>query len=111
MSQAPTSAHSTSSGDLSNHMAVFRRHLKAENVSPATITAYVGALEQLDRFLEAEGRPRDIAAIRRQDIEAFLADILERRKPSTRTSDSAAASGSSTTWSPRATWKRARWRA
>jgi site-specific recombinase XerD len=64
-------------------MAVFRRHLKAENVSPATITAYVGALEQLDRFLDADDRPRDIATIRRQDIEAFLADILERRKPST----------------------------
>lgn len=83
MSQAPTSAHSTGQGDLSTNVAIFRRHLKAENVSPATVTAYTGALEQLDRFLVSTGRPRDIGAIRRQDIEAFLADILERRKPST----------------------------
>jgi site-specific recombinase XerD len=83
MSQAPTSPHSTGADDLAANVAVFRRHLKAENIAPATITAYSGALEQLDRFLAAEDRPRSIAAIRRQDIEAFLADILERRKPST----------------------------
>lgn len=83
MSQAPTSRHSTGEGDLRTNAAVFARHLRAENRSPSTITAYVGALDQLDRFLAAEGRPRDVAAIRRQDIEAFLADILERRRPAT----------------------------
>ncbi len=82
MSQAPTSPHSTG-GDLQANVAIFARHLKAENVSPATVTAYTGALEQLDRFLSSTDRLRDIAAIRWQDIEAFLADILERRKPAT----------------------------
>jgi len=83
VNQAPSEAHSNVAGDLGDNVSVFRRHLRAENVSPATITAYSGALEQLDRFLTAEGRPRDIRDIRRQDIEAFIADILERRKATT----------------------------
>jgi site-specific recombinase XerD len=35
------------------------------------------------RFLEARGMPMQVGAVRREHIEAFLADILERFKPAT----------------------------
>jgi site-specific recombinase XerC len=72
-----------SAGDLSDNLARFRRSLRAENVSPNTILAYCGAVERLADFLIAEGLPTDVAAIRRDHVEAFIADALDRFKPAT----------------------------
>jgi site-specific recombinase XerD len=70
-------------GDLSDHLARFRRSLRAENVSPNTILAYCGAVERLAEYLTAQGMPTDVASIRREHVEAFIADALERFKPAT----------------------------
>jgi site-specific recombinase XerD len=70
-------------GDLSDNLARFRRSLRAENVSPNTILAYCGAVERLADYLSAQGMPTDVAAIKREHVEAFLEDSLERFKPAT----------------------------
>ena len=70
-------------GDLADNLARFRRSLRAENVSPNTILAYGGAVERLAEYLVAQSMPTDVAAIRREHVEAFIADALERFKPAT----------------------------
>jgi site-specific recombinase XerD len=59
----------------------FERHLRAENRSERTITTYLVGLRQADAFLRARGTTIDAAT--RADLEAFLAELLTRRAPST----------------------------
>jgi site-specific recombinase XerD len=54
----------------------FVRHLRAENKSPGTINNYLEAVKQLTIFLAA--RDRTVTQARREDLEAFLASLLER---------------------------------
>ena len=70
-------------GDLGDNLARFRRSLRAQNVSPNTVLAYGGAVERLAEYLVAQGMPTDVAAIRREHVEAFIEDALERFKPAT----------------------------
>lgn len=61
----------------------WRRHLKAENKSQATIDKYTyGARMFLAHLLE-RGLPTDVEAIRAEHIEGFLAHLLERWAPAT----------------------------
>jgi site-specific recombinase XerD len=59
----------------------FERHLHAENRSERTIATYLVGLRQADSFLRARGTT--IEAATRADLEAFLAELLTRRAPST----------------------------
>jgi len=59
----------------------FERHLRAENRSERTVATYLIALRQADAFLRAHGTT--IEAATRADLEAFLAELLARRAPST----------------------------
>ena len=61
----------------------FVLHLRAKNLSERTVQSYTEAATQLARFLKDSGRRTGIDHIERGDIEAFIADILERHKPST----------------------------
>lgn len=70
-------------GDLGDNLARFRRSLRAENVSPNTILAYCGAVDRLVDFLVGSSLPTDVVAIRRDHLEAFIADALDRLKPAT----------------------------
>ena len=70
-------------GDLADNLGRFRRSLRAENVSPNTILAYCGAVERLAEYLTAQSMPTDVATIRREHVEAFLSDALDRFKPAT----------------------------
>jgi site-specific recombinase XerD len=82
MAKAPTSAaHSTPTSDLQANASLFARHLGAGNRSPLTIKSYMEAVRQLDEFLADRGMPQDIAAIRREHVEAFIEDQLARLKP------------------------------
>ncbi len=54
----------------------FVRHLRAENKSPGTIDNYLEAVKQLTIFLTAQDRT--VTKARREDLEAFLASLLER---------------------------------
>jgi site-specific recombinase XerD len=61
--------------------ASFERHLRAENKAARTVKTYLEAVLQLDSFLDARGL--DLAAATREDVEAYLADLLARWKPAT----------------------------
>jgi site-specific recombinase XerD len=84
MESAPTgTAHSTVASELAELLASWRRHLRAQRISPATISTYSTSVGQLVRFLERQGMPIVPAGIRREHIEAFITDILEHWKPAT----------------------------
>jgi integrase/recombinase XerC len=59
----------------------FERHLYAENRSSRTVTGYLVAVRQADTFLRERGT--SLEAANRGDLEAFLGDLLARRKAST----------------------------
>jgi site-specific recombinase XerD len=59
----------------------FERHLRALNRSERTIATYLIGLRQADAFLRAHGTTLEAAT--RADLEAFMAELLGRRAPST----------------------------
>jgi site-specific recombinase XerD len=61
----------------------WRRSLAARRVSPATIATYTSAVERMADFLDAAGMPTGVGAIRREHVEAFIADLLTKRAPAT----------------------------
>src|SRR4029453_1373588 len=64
-----------------NLVRSFERHLRAENRSEHTIASYLESLHQAEAFLT--GRGRSLGDARREDLEAFLGDLLQRRAPET----------------------------
>ncbi len=70
-------------GDLSVNIASFRRHLRAENLSPRTEQTYTEAVRLFMRYIAEQGMPEDVAHIRREHVEMFISDLLDRRKPAT----------------------------
>lgn len=70
-------------GDLGENAKSFTRHLKAENLSPMTLTTYLGAVTLLGQFLAKRGMPTNVENISREHIEEFINDLLERYKPAT----------------------------
>ena len=58
----------------------YERHLRATNTSPRTIRTDMDAIGQLGAFLAGHGMPTDPAAIAREHVEAFVADVLARSK-------------------------------
>jgi site-specific recombinase XerD len=82
--KAPTGpAHSTAPDALPALVASWRRSLAARRVSPATIDTYGTAVAQLADFLHEHGMPETVGAIRREHVEAFVLDVLNRRAPAT----------------------------
>ena len=75
----------------------FERHMRAENRSERTIATYLMGLRQAETFLRerpdrarctdererAALRPTTLEAATRADLEAFMAEVLARRAPST----------------------------
>src|SRR4051812_4963724 len=70
-------------GDLGVNVARWARHLRAAHLSPRTIEAYLEALTRFATYLDEHGMPTDLAAIRREHVEAFIEDLLRRWKPAT----------------------------
>ena len=62
---------------------MWRRTLAAENKTPATLDTYLRTVRLFAQFLEAQGMPRNIEAVRREHCEAFVQDQLDRRSAST----------------------------
>jgi site-specific recombinase XerD len=61
----------------------WQRHLRAANLSPRTITAYLSTGENLVRFLRAAGMPTAASSIGREHLETFIEGQLARFRPST----------------------------
>lgn len=49
--------------------------LRAQGKSPATILSYRQVAESLGRYLSAAGMPRSVGSLRREHVEAWLADM------------------------------------
>jgi len=73
----------TDAGTIRSLMGSFRLYLRATNRAAKTVKTYLDSVEQLARFLEERGMPLQVAAIRREHVEAFLEDLLDRRRPAT----------------------------
>jgi site-specific recombinase XerD len=80
MASELTTTSLTSIGAL---LPSWRRSLRAENKSPKTILSYISSAEQLAAFLAERGMPTEVSAIRREHVEAWIEDILARRKATT----------------------------
>ena len=61
---------STAEPDVSANLASFSRHLRAKNKAPPTIVTYAKADTQLNGFPERDHRPRAVADLRRETVEA-----------------------------------------
>lgn len=62
--------------------ASFARSLRAANKAPRTVQTYLDGLDHFERFLAERGMPRDVGAIRREHVEAFLVALQEAgRRP------------------------------
>jgi site-specific recombinase XerD len=64
--------------DVSVNIKSFERHLKPKNLSPRTIKTYMEACNLFARFLEDRAMPRLVANVKREHVEAWLADMLDR---------------------------------
>lgn len=64
-------------------MPSFRRHLLATNRSARTVQTYLCALDGLARYMEAEDLPTEVRAVRRSQLEGFVADRLTKVKAAT----------------------------
>ena len=72
-----------SGGDLDVNIDSFDLHIRAEKLSPATLVAYVGTAKQFHQYLVDQGMPLNVADIRREHVENFIADLLTHWKPAT----------------------------
>lgn len=61
----------------------FRLSLAAQNKSPKTAKSYLEALGLLGDYLARQGMPQEIWNIRREHVEAFIADQVARWRPAT----------------------------
>jgi site-specific recombinase XerD len=73
--------HGSAEGDVAANATSFARHLRGANKSPNTIKSYLEATTQFDEFLADRGMPREVAAIHREHVEAFIENQLSRLKP------------------------------
>jgi site-specific recombinase XerD len=81
--QESVTGSSIAQGDILVNVDSFARHLRAENLSPKTIETYLDSARQLAGDLGEQGMPGDVAKIRREHVESFIAYLLERWKPAT----------------------------
>lgn len=75
--------HLTAPGDLGANAASWARHLRASNLSPATLKTYTEAVAVFGAYLAEQGMPTDVAAVSREHVEAFITDQLARWRPAT----------------------------
>jgi site-specific recombinase XerD len=57
--------------------------LRGSGRAARTVEAYIATLRQLDAFLAGQGMPRTVEGVRREHLEAYIADLYARgQKPS-----------------------------
>lgn len=82
-SSAPTSKLTPIMPGLADLLPSFRRYLDATNKAPRTIETYEESVRQLADYLRRMGMPQRASSIRREHVEAYIADVLTRWKPAT----------------------------
>lgn len=81
--KARTVAPSVPLDDLAQLLNDWRRHLRATNKAPSTISSYLRVGESFIDYLTAKGMPTTATAVAREHIESFLGDLQERCQPAT----------------------------
>src|SRR4051794_15064350 len=81
--QTAPSVEIVTRGDLGGNVTSFARHMRAANLTVSTQRTYLASLDRLAAFLETSGMPTDVAAIKREHVEAFIEDQLAKWKPAT----------------------------
>ncbi|TAL08227.1 MAG: integrase [Chloroflexota bacterium] len=81
--KSPSAPHSTAPDGLDTLTTSWRRSLAARRISPRTIATYTTSVEQLSAYLAGQGMPTGLGGIRREHVESFLGDLLERKAPAT----------------------------
>ncbi len=69
--------------DLAVLLPDWRVHLRARNLAPGTINSYLISGETLLAYLRDRGMPTAVSAIKRDHLEAWLADMTGRVAPAT----------------------------
>jgi site-specific recombinase XerC len=69
--------------DIRTLLPDWDRHLKAKNRTEATRASYQRCGENLAAFLVEQGMPTNVQNVKREHVEAFLADMLDRLSPAT----------------------------
>lgn len=69
--------------DLTLLLPDWRTHLRARNVAPSTIASYLTAGRNLLDYLAEKGMPTTAGGVRRDHLEAFLADLGDRLSAAT----------------------------
>ncbi|MGD8684119.1 MAG: tyrosine-type recombinase/integrase [Chloroflexota bacterium] len=83
MARNLTTDPSIASLDIRADAASFGRHLRATNLSPRTVQSYLEAVDLFTRYLDEQGMPTTLSAIRREHVESFIESLLARFKAST----------------------------
>jgi site-specific recombinase XerD len=83
MTQAPADVSRLPIDDLRVLLPDWSTHLRARNVAPSTIASYQRAAQNLLGYLTGAGMPTAAGTIRREHLEAFLADMQGRLSPAT----------------------------
>ncbi len=83
MTRNLTTDPSIASLDIHADAASFGRHLRASNLSPRTVQSYLEAVDLFTRYLDEQGMPTSLSAIRREHVEAFIEALLAKYKATT----------------------------
>ncbi len=75
--------HRPAVDDLALLLPDWRTHLRARNVAPSTVSSYLTVGANLLKYLTANGMPTTAAAVHRDHLEAFLAELTDRVSPAT----------------------------
>lgn len=83
MAKTTTETDSLASPTIASTRDYWTLHLRSLGRAPRTVQTYLRALDRLDGFLADKGMPRQLRAIRREHLEAFLVDLQGRNQPAT----------------------------
>ncbi|MHB1929415.1 MAG: tyrosine-type recombinase/integrase [Acidimicrobiales bacterium] len=78
-----TTDTSPSVGDLRTLIPDFARSLRAANKSPKTVKIYTEAANGMVNFFLAQGMPTEADHVRREHVEAYIEDQVQRWRPAT----------------------------
>jgi site-specific recombinase XerD len=71
-------------GDIASNAARFERSLRAQRLSANTLLTYLTAVHSLANYLASRGLPTsEVSLIKREHVEVWVLDLLERWKPAT----------------------------
>ena len=79
LDEAPADPMASIVGDIGPSIDSFRRHLRASNAAPRTVSTYLEGATQFATFLAAQGMPTNVPDIRREHVEAYIEEILAQR--------------------------------